>query len=166
MCDRIIGVYFFENAEGFTETVNRERYQHMSNTFIRHVVIHLSNRHELWFQQDGTTSHTAYETMDVLQGFFGNNIIFRRAGLSWPPRLPDLNAPDYYLWGYPKERVYINMPENLEDLKDDIRREIRAISPATLRSVMDNACSYILLADEEIFDPRLKNTTLDLNTST
>ena len=41
MCDRIIGPYFFENAEGFTETVNRERYRQMLNTFLRPVVIHL-----------------------------------------------------------------------------------------------------------------------------
>ena len=34
MCDRIIGPYFFENAEGFTETVNGERYRHMLNTFL------------------------------------------------------------------------------------------------------------------------------------
>ena len=52
MCDRIIGPNFFENAEGFTETVNRERYGHMLNTFLRPVVIHLHNRRELWFQQD------------------------------------------------------------------------------------------------------------------
>ena len=36
-------------------------------------------------------------------------------------------------------KVYINRPENLEDLKDNIRREICAISSATLCSVMNNA---------------------------
>ena len=40
--------------------------------------------------------------------------------------------------GYLKERVYINRPKNLEDAKDNIRREIR-INPATLRFVMNNA---------------------------
>ena len=67
MCDRIIGPYFFQNAEGFIETVNGERYQHMLNTFLRPVVIHLCNHHELWFQQDGASCHTVKETMDVLQ---------------------------------------------------------------------------------------------------
>ena len=84
MCDRIIGPYFFENAEGFTETVNRERYRHMINTFLTPVDIHLRNRYELWFQQDGATCHTANETIDVLQIIFGNNIISRRAALTWP----------------------------------------------------------------------------------
>ena len=58
----------------------------MPNTFLRHVVIHPCNRHELWFQQDGVTFHTANETMDMLQGMFGNYIISRRAALTWPPR--------------------------------------------------------------------------------
>ena len=45
----------------------------------------------------------------------------------------------YYLLEYLKEGVNINRSDNLVDLKDNIRREIRAISPATLRSVMNNA---------------------------
>ena len=59
MCDRIIIPYFFENAEGFTETANGERYRHILNTFLGPVVIHLRNCHELWFQQDGATCHIA-----------------------------------------------------------------------------------------------------------
>ena len=105
----------------------------MINTFFSRVVIHLRNRHELWFQQDGTTCHAADETMDVLQVMFGNKNS-RRVALTWLPRSPDLIAPDYYLW----DRVNVNRPENLEDLKDDIKREICAISLATLRSVMNN----------------------------
>ena len=138
MYDRVIGPYFLEIAESFTEG-HGERYRHMLNTFLRSVVIHLRNRHELWFQQDGAACHTANEAMDVLEGMFGNNIILCRAALTWPPRSPDLNASGYYLWGYLKERVYINRPESLEDWKDNIRREIRAISPAELRFVMNNA---------------------------
>ena len=72
----------------------------------------------------------ANDTTDMLQRMFGNNII-------WPLRSPNVNALDCYLWGYLKE--YINRPWNLEDLKNNIRRELRAISPATLRSVMNNA---------------------------
>ena len=37
-----------------------------------------------------------------------------------------------------ERRVFINRAENLEDLKGNIRRKIRAISPAMLRSVMNN----------------------------
>ena len=102
LCDRIIAICFFENPEVFTEAVNSETYRHIFNTFPRPVVIHLRDRHELWFQQDGANCLTANETMNVLQGMFGNNIISRRAALTWPPRSPDLNDLDYYLWGYKK----------------------------------------------------------------
>ena len=83
-------LFFFENAEGFTETVNGEGYWHILNTFLKPVVIHLHNRHELWFQQDRVTCHTANKTMDVLQGMFGKNIIFRQAALTWLTRSPGL----------------------------------------------------------------------------
>ena len=108
----------FKNAKGFTETVNEARYRHMLNTLLRPVVIHLRNRvttHELWFQRDGVNYHIANETMDVLQGMFGNSIISCRAALTWKPRSLNLNARLLCL-GY---------------LKDNIRREIRAICSVT-----------------------------------
>ena len=82
------------------------RYRDMLNTILRLVVIHLRNRHELWFQLDGATYHTANETIDVLQGMFGNNIIYCRAAPTCPPKSPGINAPDYYLWRYLKERIH------------------------------------------------------------
>ena len=42
----VVRPYLFENSESITEIVNAERY--MLNTFLRSV-IHLRNRHELWF---------------------------------------------------------------------------------------------------------------------
>ena len=60
----------------------------------------------------------------------------RRGALTWQPITPDLNAPDYYLWGYLNERVYIDRPEILKNLKNNTNSEIRAISPAPLRSVI------------------------------
>ena len=110
-------------------TVNGKRYRHTLNAFLRPVAIHLRNHHELWFQQDGATCHTANETIDVLQGMFGNTIISRWAALTCLSRSPDL-----------KERVYMNRAANLEDWRStNLRHEIRAISPATLHSVMNNA---------------------------
>ena len=40
------------------------------NTFLKPVVIHLHNRHELWFQQDRVTYQAANKIMDVQQGMF------------------------------------------------------------------------------------------------
>ena len=104
MCGRIIGPYFFENAEGFTKTVNGDRYRHMLNTFLRPVVIHLRNRHELWFQQDGATCRTANETMNMLKGMLDSNIISRRAALTWTPRSPGPNYSRLPSFGISKRK--------------------------------------------------------------
>ena len=50
----------------------------------------------------------------------------------WPPWLPDLSPCDFLLWGYLLAKVHSPMPKNLEDLKANIRREIRLISKNTL----------------------------------
>ncbi|XP_075164295.1 uncharacterized protein LOC142236896 [Haematobia irritans] len=42
------------------------------------------------------------------------------SNLRWPPRSPDLTAPDFFLWGYLKDKVYVNNPQTLQQLKDNI----------------------------------------------
>ena len=57
----------------------------------------------------------------------------------WPAYSPDLNPCDFFLWGYLKSKVYRDpIPETLEDLKDNIRREIRKINASILDKVYDN----------------------------
>ncbi|GFV77563.1 uncharacterized protein TNCV_1070921 [Trichonephila clavipes] len=59
----IIGPYFFKNDEGHNVTVNGDRYRAMITNFF---IPELNNYdvQELWFQQDGTTCHTARATID------------------------------------------------------------------------------------------------------
>lgn len=78
-----------------------------------------------------------------------NRIISRNSEFNWPTRSPDLTAPDYFLWGYLKERVYVNKPQTIEQLKHNIEAEIRAIEPETLRAVMQNACLRAQLCIDE-----------------
>ena len=50
----MIGIYFFENVDGTTITVNSERYVHMiTESFFS--VIEVYNLENMWFQQYGTT---------------------------------------------------------------------------------------------------------------
>ena len=49
------------------------------------------------------------------------------SGVNSPPRSPDLSNYDFYLWGLLKGKVYANNPKTLEDLKENIRTEIRRI---------------------------------------
>ncbi|GFV41343.1 hypothetical protein TNCV_1302031 [Trichonephila clavipes] len=74
---------------------------------------------ELWFQQDGTTCHTARATIDLLK---------------------DL---DYFLWGYVKSLVYADKPQTPDHLEDNIRRVIADIRPQMLEKVIENWTSRL-----------------------
>ncbi|GFW34631.1 uncharacterized protein TNCV_952591 [Trichonephila clavipes] len=112
----IIGPYFFKNDEGHKE---------------------------LWFQQDGTTCHTARATINLLKDTFGDRLISRFGPGNWPPRSCDLTPLDYFLWGYVKSLVYADKPQMLEHLEDNIRRVIADIRPQMLGKVIENWTSRL-----------------------
>ena len=58
--------------------------------------------------------------------------------MQWPPRSRDLIAWDYFLWGNLKARVYVDIPQNLQELKEAITKELRPIDTDLLERVMRN----------------------------
>lgn len=54
---------------------------------------------EMWFQQDGAPAHTAGASQAWLHAHFANRYIGRGGVINWPPRSPDLNPLDYFVWG-------------------------------------------------------------------
>jgi hypothetical protein len=87
---------------------------------------------DCWFQQDGAKAHTANSTMQILSEFFGGCIISRNL---WPPRLPHLSPPDFYLWGFLMQNVYKISPHRLEEFKQNIALVISNVTAATLHWV-------------------------------
>ena len=88
-----------------------------------------------------------YRVQDYLKSKFGNFFIDKT---KWPPRSPDLNACDFFLWGYLKERAYKPLPNTIHDLKENIKREIKNIDEKILHSCfknVSNRCSLILSAE-------------------
>jgi hypothetical protein len=135
----IIGPYFFEDDSGKTVTVNSQRYVHMIQTFLTQQLLEFhENTDNVWFQQDGATSHTARIAMDAVNGLFQNRLISRYGNISWPARSPDLSACDYFLWGHLKSKVYEANIHTTDELKTKIREEIRTIPQDMCRRVMDN----------------------------
>ena len=122
--ERVRGPYFFEDEEGVTVTVTAHRYQQMIENCLRPAI---QDNPEMWFQQDGATAHTARQSVALLRGLFGERLISRFSGFNWPSRSPDLTTPDFFLWGYLKERVYVNNPRTIQELKNNIRHEIREL---------------------------------------
>ncbi|GFX33130.1 transposable element Tc3 transposase [Trichonephila clavipes] len=138
----IIGPYFFKNDEGHNVTVNGDRYRAMITNFF---IPELNNHdvQELWFQQDGATCHTARATIDLLKDTFGDRLISRFGPVNWPPRSCDLTPLDYFLWCYVKSLVYVDKPQTLDHLEDNIRRVIADIRPQMLEKVIENWTSRL-----------------------
>jgi len=102
----------------------------MINEFI---TAKLPPNHNLWFQQDGATAHTAVIRMAALRLFPQRVTTARFGDVPWPPRSPDLTEPDIVLYGYLKIKAYINRHINVHALRQAIRDEIVNISWETLR---------------------------------
>ncbi|GFV62438.1 transposable element Tc3 transposase [Trichonephila clavipes] len=138
----IIGPYFFKNDEGHNVTVNGDRYRAMITNFF---IPELNNHDvkELRFQKDGATCHTARATIDLLKDTLGDRLILRFGPVNWPPRSCDLTPLDYFLWGYVKSLVYVDKPQTLDHLEDNIRRFIADIRPQMLEKVFENWTSRL-----------------------
>ena len=59
----------------------------------------------IWWQQDDAPPHYARSVRNYLEEVFNNRWISRRGPIEWPPRSPDLNPLDFFLWGYLKRRL-------------------------------------------------------------
>ena len=88
-----------------------------------------------YFQQNGATYHTSNESMTEIESFFDDRIISKPL---WPPRSPDLSPPDFFLWGALKGKAYAKKPRTIQELENNIRREIAAISEDVLQAIFAN----------------------------
>ena len=95
----------------------------------------------------GTTGHldkslcivrTSNYTLDWLRERFQERPISRKCDVEWAPQSPDLNPPDFYLWGYLKDSVYQNNPQTIGELKAAIAAKIREIPREECVRVTDN----------------------------
>ena len=96
MSSLIIEPYFFEEVNGDAVTVNGNRYRQMIQEYLL-PEIGDNNTGNIFFHQDGATAHTARATMEMLKAIFPNRLISRFGDVPWPPRSPDLSAPDFFL---------------------------------------------------------------------
>ena len=66
---------------------------------------------------------------------FDEKCLGRGSPVAWPLRSPDLISPDYFLWGFVKERVIAVEPTTPDDMKKRIRRAGTKIKPQMLAEV-------------------------------
>ena len=89
-------------------------------------------------QQDGAPPHYAAIVRDFLDQEYGNRWIGRGGPITWPPRSPDLNKLDFFLWGYVKELVYHEPPTTMENMQDSIRVAFQLVNNQMLTKVEDS----------------------------
>ena len=124
----ILGPYFFDrNVTGIV-------YLRMLNEFVfPQLVVHFGNQYweghfrNLWWVQDFTAScyttspHRVINVRDRLNEVFGNNrVVGLGHDVEWPPRSPDLTPCDFFLWGYIKSKVFVNPPQTIHDLRQNL----------------------------------------------
>ena len=89
-----------------------------------------------YFQQDGATCHTSNESMTEIESFFwwpGYFESLMAAKISWI-----MSARFFFLWGDLKGKAYAKKPRTVQELENNIRREIAAISEDVLQATFAN----------------------------
>jgi len=58
--------------------------------------------------------------------------------IAWPPRSPDLTVPDFFLWGFLKDRLFRRRIVTMQELKQATVDEVAAIDEDVRRCVYGN----------------------------
>jgi hypothetical protein len=60
--------------------------------------VRLAVRARMWYTHDGSPAHFSRAVRDGLNNTCHDRRISSEGPTAWPPRSPDLNVPDFYLW--------------------------------------------------------------------
>ena len=104
-------------------------------------------RRGMWYQHDGAPPNFSITVREYLDTQFPNRWIGRGGPVSWPPRSPDLNPLDYYLWGHVKDLVYATPIEHEAELMPRITAAFDSVrnEPEVLERVMENMNKRVIL---------------------
>jgi transposase len=128
-----VGPFFIDGiltSQRYLELLQNEIIPHLRNIFNE---VEWNN---IWFQQDGAPPHYGAEVRTYLDRTFPQRWIGRRGSIEWPPRSPDLQILDFSIWGHLKSKVYVNRPQNLEDLRRKISEEVQNITEEHLENCL------------------------------
>ena len=137
----IIGPFWFEDENGEPLTVTKEWYVEVLQQYW--TALGRQNRGSFTrdcqlFQQDRDTPNTANATLEWLNQCFPQRLVSQSQDPEWSPHSPDLNLPEFFLWGYLKDSVYEKNPKTVPALKQVITQNLRAITKQECIRVIDN----------------------------
>lgn len=96
--------------------------------------INQQDLNNMWMAQDGAPPHRPVENLRRLQGIFENRMIALGMAVEWPPRSPDFNVLDFFVWGFVKDYVYRVEIEDIEQLRQRILDGFALITPEMLNN--------------------------------
>ncbi|GBN02182.1 hypothetical protein AVEN_173491-1 [Araneus ventricosus] len=97
----------------------------------------------VWFQHVGASPNKVSSVLQYIRETFQQQVIGYGVCVEWPPRSPDLNPLDFFLWGCIKKRVYATPPPTLQDLRNRITDICANVSPAMLYNVQRELQSHV-----------------------
>jgi hypothetical protein len=102
--------------------LNGQDYRHFLEYILPTLLedVPLATRRNMWFLHDGAPAHFSLEARDQLDAAYPLRWIGRGGPVAWPPRSPDLNPLDYFLWGHLKSLVYEQEVPNRPELHQRI----------------------------------------------
>lgn len=103
----------------------------------------------LWWQQDGAPPHNGLIVTDYLNTVFPNRWIGNLGVVRWPARSPDLSPLDFYLWGYLKNRIYKDTPNNVADLRERLLQEAGLIRRRNIERAVQKVATRVRLCVQE-----------------
>ncbi|GBM89640.1 hypothetical protein AVEN_260660-1 [Araneus ventricosus] len=103
--------------------------------------------HPLSWQSVRVRDYNTRRTRSSVQQYIRNTCQQPATGyggcIEWPPRSPDLNPLDFFLWGYNKQRLYATPPPTLRELRKRITDACASVSPAMLYNVQREVQSRV-----------------------
>ena len=93
--------------------------------------------------QDGAPAHTSRMSMEWLENRFPGRLLSNKSEFIWPPRSPDLNPLDFFLWGYMKEEIHRAQPGSITEVKQLIEKFMASITEDLLQRVTGQFVSRI-----------------------
>ncbi|KAJ4437429.1 hypothetical protein ANN_17573 [Periplaneta americana] len=114
--DRLVGPHVLVNR------LTGQAYSNFLENTIPHVLedTPLINRQHIHFLHEGAPAHFSRTARRYLDRRFPDRWIGTGGPVAWPPRSPDLNPLDFYLWGHLKSLVYSFPVPDLESLRNRI----------------------------------------------
>ncbi|XP_036139970.1 uncharacterized protein LOC118644749 [Monomorium pharaonis] len=85
------------------------------------------------FQHDGAPAHFSRRVRDILDARFPDRWMGRGGPIAWPPRSPDLNVLDYFVWGHIKTKVEHMRERGEAEVREAISAVFQTITPDMIR---------------------------------